>query len=124
MRQNELVVDRVYSRTHADGLRSHRLLLSIQPGIYGVQSAFYMDAETEETSEILLSSFARWAEEEVVPKDPSEDCGHTCHHDLARGVTIPELLGGDDPENPNPYWGSMIFSGSRALVPAGDGENA
>jgi len=33
--------------------------------------------------------------------DPYRTCEHHCNHDLARGVTIAELLSGDGPHPPS-----------------------
>jgi hypothetical protein len=46
--------------------------------------------------------------------DPYRTCEHHCNHDLARGVTIGELLGGDGPFPPG--YLLVSFSAQRAAL--------
>ena len=46
--------------------------------------------------------------------DPYRTCEHHCNHDLARGVTIAELLGSDGPFPPG--YLLVSFSAQRAAL--------
>jgi hypothetical protein len=48
--------------------------------------------------------------ERIDPAEPYGTCEQHCNHDLARGVTLAELLGGDGPYPP----GYMLVSLSAA----------
>jgi hypothetical protein len=50
--------------------------------------------------------------ERIDPAEPYGTCEQHCNHDLARGVTLAELLGGDGPYPP----GYMLVSLSAARV--------
>jgi hypothetical protein len=52
-----------------------------------------------------------------MPKDSYAKCeAGVCSHDLALGVLLGELLGDDNPENPNPHTSIVRFNGQRAAV--------
>jgi len=116
MRQEDLREMETYFRKRADGEDTYRLLLSIQRGIDEKLYAMYTDLQTEETRGIMVSSFARWADGVAIPSDPFGECLEQCSHDLTRGVTIKELLGGDNPDNPNPGPNVVSFQGTRAVA--------
>jgi hypothetical protein len=48
------------------------------------------------------------------PSDAFRSCEEQCNHDLARGVTIAELLGGDGPYPPG--YLMVSFSAQRAAL--------
>ena len=48
------------------------------------------------------------------PNDPYRSCEQHCNHDLARGVTIADLLGGDGPYPPG--YLLVSFSVQRAAL--------
>ena len=49
----------------------------------------------------------------IEPRDPFRNCQETCHHDLAMGVLVSELLAAEGPHIPGWVW---LGSGPAALV--------